>query len=474
MKSGQKHYLKIFGLRMLKIKKYSNGNFDTYLLGLPFLSIRTSGKYTNINFLCIQNLKDKFKKISSHRLKAQNHRDRMNICQKFCNGEKIKICLQTSRPGMWNYDNLCKLLEVDGRFEVIPFVMPDLFQGKEAMLNYLNKTMETLQQKGLNPVSGWDSELNAPLDLRKRINPDIILYSDFWKPHIPEDHYITHFRDKITMLYEYGYSVMQENKVVVFELNNLVDIYFRQTQFHKEMAIPLMGNGAKNVKIVGSPKVEPFSDDDYKPQDVWKKQDKPKKRIIWAPHHSRIMPNDMYCCNAFWQIYDFMLDIAEKYKDKVQIAFRPHPMLFAKVKEFWGEYAANDYYKRWEKLENTQLSDGNFVDLFMTSDAMIMDCCSFLAEYTATNKPLFYTRGEGSRINLNEFGEELFKNVYDTKSDLEENIIEFIEDVVINGNDYKKEQRTKFVQEYFGKINGKTASENIYDEIVKFLEKGEV
>ena len=38
----------------------------------------------------------------------------------------------------------------------------------------------------------------------------------------------------------------------------------------------------------------------------------------------------------------------------------------------------------------------------------------------------------------------------------------------------KKEQRTQFVQQYFGKINGKTASENIYDEIIKFLEKGEV
>ena len=37
-----------------------------------------------------------------------------------------------------------------------------------------------------------------------------------------------------------------------------------------------------------------------------------------------------------------------------------------------------------------------------------------------------------------------------------------------------KEERTEFVKQYFGKINGKTASENIYDEIIKFLEKGEV
>ena len=182
----------------------------------------------------------------------------------------------------------------------------------------------------------------------------------------------------------------------------------------------------------------------------------------------------MYCCNAFWEIYNYMLEVAQIYKDKVQIAFRPHPMLKEKIIKAWGEYIADEYFSKWEKLENTQVSSGDFIDLFMTSDAMIMDSCSFLAEYTATNKPLFYTRTKTSRLNLNKFGEELFENVYDTKDNLKEDIIDFIENVVLNDNDYKKEQRTQFVQKYFGKINGKMASENIYDEIIKFLEKGEV
>ena len=68
----------------------------------------------------------------------------------------------------------------------------------------------------------------------------------------------------------------------------------------------------------------------------------------------------------------------------------------------------------------------------------------------------------------------MYENFYTPTNNLEEDIENFIQDVVINGNDYKKEERTEFVQQYFGKINGKTASENIYDEIIKFLEKGEV
>ena len=63
---------------------------------------------------------------------------------------------------------------------------------------------------------------------------------------------------------------------------------------------------------------------------------------------------------------------------------------------------------------------------------------------------------------------------YIPSSDLKQGIIDFIEDVVLRENDYKKAERTEFVKKYFGKINGKTASENIYNEIIKFLEKGKI
>ena len=148
--------------------------------------------------------------------------------------------------------------------------------------------------------------------------------------------------------------------------------------------------------------------------------------------------------------------------------------MYQALEKKWGLEDVKKYYQKWDELDNGQYYAGNFVDLFATSDAMIMDSCSFMAEYTAFNKPLFHTVTQTSRTNLNEFGEILYKNFYIPKNDLKEDIENFIQDVVINGNDYKKEERTEFVKQYFGKINGKTASENIYDEIIKFLEKGEV
>ena len=271
---------------------------------------------------------------------------------------------------------------------------------------------------------------------------------------------------------------MQDEMTCNFDLNNQVDIYFRPTQMHLEMAKKHMKNKGKNIKITGSPKIDERFDNNFIPNDIWKPQDKPKKRIIWAPHRSDKYPMNMYQYNGFYVLYDYMFELAEKYKDEVQFVFRPHPVLKSDLYKRWGAEQTEEYYKKWDEPSNCQLFEGSFVDLFATSDAMITDSCSFLAEYSAFDKPIFHTITPTSRTKLNEFGEELYKFFYKPSGvesgDLEKGIEEYIENVIIKNNDQYKEQRTQFVQQYFGKINGKTASENIYDEIIKFLEKGEV
>ena len=166
-----------------------------------------------------------------------------------------------------------------------------------------------------------------------------------------------------------------------------------------------------------------------------------------------------------------MLEIAEKYKDKIQFVFRPHPVLKKRAAEKWGLAEQEAYYEKWDSLSNGQYYDGDFVDLFMTSDAMIMDSCSFRAEYTAFDKPLFLTITKTSRLKYNEFGEMLNELFYKPEDDLKQGIIDFIENVVLKGNDTMATLRHEFVQKYFSKINERTASENIYHEIIKFLEE---
>ena len=57
--------------------------------------------------------------------------------------------------------------------------------------------------------------------------------------------------------------------------------------------------------------------------DPWKEQSINKKRIIYAPHHSLSVSNSFISISCFLEVCDFMLELADKYQDKVQIAFKP-------------------------------------------------------------------------------------------------------------------------------------------------------
>lgn len=479
MKAGQKKWIRIFWILLIKIKAVSNANFEVWLLFVPLFSIRNAGNKISVNFLVLQKICDHTvipwrSKIKKLLIDSKIKKGKTEIFKKFANGEKLKIVFVTSRPGIWCFNYLYPMLKNDSRFDVNIVIMPDVKYPNAQLVEYMKKTYHQLLKKGYSPILGYDHEANKIFDLRAEINPDIVFYADFWKPHFVNKFYITNFLDKITILNEYGYSVRQDEMTCNFELNNLVDIYFRPSSVHLKMAQSLMNNGGKNVLVVGAPKLDEKFDDNYKAIDIWKKQDTKKKRIIWAPHYNYNTGKNFYQNDAFFYLYDYMLELAEKYKDKIQFAFRPHPVLYTTLIKEWSIGAIEKYYRKWANLENGQISEGDFVDLFMTSDAMIMDSCSFLAEYTAFDKPLFYTKTKTSRENFNDFGEMIFKYVYAPETDLYTEIETFIQNVVISGNDYKAEERHKFVEQYFGKINGHTASENIYNEIIHFLERGEL
>jgi CDP-glycerol glycerophosphotransferase (TagB/SpsB family) len=89
---------------------------------------------------------------------------------------------------------------------------------------------------------------------------------------------------------------------------------------------------------------------------------------------------------------ELMLELAQAYKDRIQIAFKPHPSLITQLYQHpdWGKERADDYYARWQQMENTQLETGGYVDLFMTSDAMIHDSGSFVVEYLYANRPVMF------------------------------------------------------------------------------------
>lgn len=175
--------------------------------------------------------------------------------------------------------------------------------------------------------------------------------------------------------------------------------------------------------------------------------------------------------DSFLWMYDHMIELAKKYSDKIQLAFKPHPLLYSTLcsREDWGKNKTDSYYELWRTMPNTQVETGEFTELFMQSDGLIHDCGSFTGEYMFTRKPVMFMsrnfdeiRGQADLfgkmcLDLHEVGESI------------EDAKRFIEEIIIGGNDTKSEEREKFFNKHLLPPNGKTVAQNVYDDLVVSL-----
>ena len=159
-----------------------------------------------------------------------------------------------------------------------------------------------------------------------------------------------------------------------------------------------------------------------------------------------------------------MLEMADKYKDQVQFSFKPHPFLRNRLSYRWSTEQIDNYYSEWAERDNTQIEEGEYIGLFMNSDAMIHDCGSFTVEYHYTKNPVLYIEKERSHAdNMNEFGLMAYNLHY--KAHSKEDIENFILNV-INDIDPLNNKRVDFFNDYLLPPNNNTACDNIINSIL--------
>lgn len=253
-------------------------------------------------------------------------------------------------------------------------------------------------------------------------------------------------------------------------MHNLVWRFYLETEIHKKLSLKYSKNKSINTVVTGAPGMDKLLQKNYKPVDVWKIKDKSVKRIIWAPHHSIPGKGANLNFSTFLRYFDFMYNLTKKYKNQIQISFKPHPLLRAKLNmaDVWGKEKTDEYYNRWAGLTNGQLNEGEYIDLFITSDGIIHDSASFIVEYLYTNKPVMFLANDNNVSDrLNEIGKMALTKFYLAK--MEEDIIQFIENVIIKGDDIMKAERIRFFHSMIKPPNNLTASENIFNDLKQAL-----
>lgn len=379
--------------------------------------------------------------------------------------EKVRVAFFATHSSVWKYDGVYKLLAADPRFDPIVVVCPVVNYGKENMLEEMVKSFRMFQDKGYKVVMAYDDQTDSYLDVRQEIGPDIIFYTNPYKGLIDDRYYITSFMDTLTCYVRYGFGVSDMGCSHYDQLfYNILWKNFCETTVHQKLAITYARNNGENAVVTGYPGTDRFLFGTRTEGNVWKNPSKFLKRIVWAPHHT-LDNRENLNLSCFLSYNQLMLDILDRYRERVQIAFKPHPLLKVKLYEHegWGVQKTDNYYLYWEQHSNGQLETGDYIDLFNTSDAMILDSSSFVAEYLYCGKPSLFTMRDANVVErFNEFGRLAMMQHYHAYS--AEDIVKFV-DMVCEQDDPMQPGRRWFYDKYLRPRNGVSASKNIYDHI---------
>ncbi|MBR5982523.1 MAG: CDP-glycerol glycerophosphotransferase family protein [Bacteroidales bacterium] len=366
-------------------------------------------------------------------------------------------------PGIWKFDYLFRMFRDNKRYHPFVVICPySWFKDFDSddIATTLRRTEQLMKDKGFEYVIPYDENKKKWLDVRKLYNPDIIFYTVPYKD-MPPQYYIYKFRDKLTCYNHYGFSTT-DLPVLSYKLplHQILWTYFVETEKNMELGAEYAVSKGENMVVTGYVAADIYLDADYIPKDNWKRIEKPMKRIIWAPHHSF---DDNLNIATFLEYHDFMLQLAQKYKDDVQFLFKPHHLLWFKLCKLWGEEKTAEYYRQWETMTNTQVELGEYSDWFFTSDAMIHDCCSFTSEYIYLNKPVLFLVKDANVIEskFNAVGIKSFHCHEQAHS--EQDIERFVQNV-INGIDNKKEMRSRHYNELLAR-DRRMPSQKIFDYI---------
>lgn len=391
---------------------------------------------------------------------------------------KISVGFLVFTSSMWNCHDIYCLFEKDPHYDPVIIVRTE-YNGKL-------KIKDELYQSTLNYFEKNNYNIIGLADLNNRQK----LYNDLELPNIifhqqpyPNNSILSIQNLPITVLniyipYSMSVDARQQNRynALGYQMSWKV---FCSSRYDLELYRKYADNKGVNGIFLGYPKMDPFYQNEIpvQPLDIWKI---PKgcdvdeiTKIIYAPHHS--IGEKTIQFSTFAENYITIFEYAKTHPETTSWIIKPHPALkYQSIIDglFKDETEFDEYMDKWNALPNARaIVDGSYVDMFKTSDGMIVDSVSFLSEYQYLGKPLlFLTRPEQK---FTPYGERLIEILYTAPGSDFQAIVQFIECVLIKKEDPMKIKRADFFKEYLDYKNETgpvSASEAIYRHIKSSLE----
>lgn len=407
--------------------------------------------YTNINSILQEQREEKLKT-----LKTQLQ-----------NKQKIRVCFYIVADSEFVFKTLFEKMQNDSIFEPFILVIPDVARGEEHMFYEMDKVYKWALQRYDRVFKSYDEKTQSFLDFTDKM--DLLATSQPYDTMSEKIYSIKYaiLKQVLPIFMSYGMSSASWGRDYIASLPDLslcwkifVDT---QYQFDEYLSQPL--KNIESICLTGYAKMDELAN--FVPTKA------KRKTIIIAPHHTISKDyNAALQLSNFLKYADFFLELYAKYPN-IDFVFRPHPLLFVALADknisqdcFWGKEKINDYLSKTCSFANVKYQEGgDYFETFVNSSGIIHDCGSFTAEYLYTDNPCCYMlkSKDINAKNFSSFGKEVLKHYYQAFD--EKDIVDFIDNVIIKGDDVKKSARVKFAKESV-RVNFPNASDKIL-EILK-------
>ena len=335
----------------------------------------------------------------------KNYKKVLKRLKKQLGKEKIKVGFYNSENSKWVYQSLYDEFNKSKLFE--PFVLltlPEISSSTD--ITKLQTNYEFFKAKEMNVVFAFDTNKKKHIPINK-FDVDVVFIDEPWS--ISSCQNVYSISKKALCCYcSYGSGTSNGRNEYNSRIFKQVWKYFLDNKTVKQVLINhgLKGN---NLVVSGSIKLDAYLSPVNPTKQLWETSN---FRIIYAPHFS-FSKNSILKFGTFDKYYKFFLNFAKKHPE-FEFVFKPHPNL---KKEITNQYLMTEtetekYYQEWANLPNSHLyTNGDYFDIFRTSDLMITDCNSFLSEYLPSQKPLIQLISNNS-VGLNDYGNEICKGYY--------------------------------------------------------------
>lgn len=368
-------------------------------------------------------------------------------------GKKLKVFFMVSYASKFGMRSLYRQMEESSMFEPYIFcvhVKDQEFWESEEYWQEVRKNFEIFSGQGYRAILGYDA-VRRPYGMEKFL-PDIVFYTN---PNLSDTSYyriLSINYNYLTCYVPYGMCVVNQYQYHYENANiNTAWKVFSDTFFSYAQVASKSSHNGINYVLSGFPKLDACAEPMHPRANR-------RKQVVVAPHWSIRTSDNMA---TFHLYHRQMMEMVDAFPE-VDFYFKPHPDLRYRLHDLEmhkidiGMTVAgyDEYLREWEGRENGFLvPDGDYMDLFMKSDALVTDCGSFIAEYLPIGKPCIYIlnpereRPKELGAHYNALGIKILQSYYLCGS--WEEVLACFRDAVIRGMDSKCQERKAILDREF-------------------------